>query len=142
MLPFSVALRLSHILCSITCQFANMISLCVYSAALCLPHILCNSACLSCRNGFCVYLSLARRIYCSRLGRAKGTALSHILCSITCQFANMISLCVYSAALRLPHILCNSACLSCKNGFCVYSAALRLPHILFTSRQLQVNLHY
>ena len=47
--------------------------------------------------------------------------------------------CVYSAALCLPHILCNSACLSCKNGFCVYSAALRLPHILCNSACLSCD---
>ena len=48
----------------------------VYSAALCLPHILCNSACLSCKNGFCVYLSLTRHIYCSRLEGIKSKLLN------------------------------------------------------------------
>ena len=66
--------------------------------------------------------------------------LPHILCSITCQFANMIPLCVYSATLRLPHILCSITCQFANMiPLCVYSATLRLPHILFTPRHSKWN---
>ena len=130
-----------------------MIPLCVYSAALRLPHILCNSACLSCKNGFCVYLSLTRHIYCSRLEGIKSKLLNTLARLSSKDFFNPRRLSlhplkgVYTPFSRGPFGTCPAFNQSHIGDICVpYGTRscsrplLRIfvafaPHILFTPRQ-------